>query len=444
MSSDLALRAEGLGKRYRIGRTEGFYRYRSLRDELAQGLRRRVRRDADESRVLWALRHVSFDIKHGETVGVIGHNVAGKSTLFKILSKITPPTEGRATVAGRLGSLLEVGTGFHPELSGRENIFLSGAVLGMRRTEISRKLEEIVDFAGVERFLDTPIKRYSTGMYLRLAFAVAAHLEPEILLVDEVLSVGDAQFQRKCLGKMAEVGASGRTVLFVSHSMPAVLRLCRRVILLEHGQVVADGAGSDVVRVYLESGLGTAAEREWTDPASAPGDGVARLRAVRVRNASGVVAEELDIHRPLSIEVEYWDLGDADDTPLTANVHLFNEDGVNLFASADFNDPHWRQRSRQPGVVRSVCHVPANFFAEGKLFVTAAVSSINPPTVHVMERDAVAFQIVDRSNGEGVRGEYVSEWPGVVRPSFDWTVTRIDAPVPSDPTGCTSEMSGAT
>lgn len=438
MSSELALRAENLGKRYRTGRTEGFYRYRSLRDDVVSGLRRRLRGAEDEGRTLWALREVCFDIDQGETVGVIGHNGAGKSTLFKLLSKITPPSEGRAEIRGRLGSLLEVGTGFHPELSGRENIFLSGAVLGMRRAEIARKLDEIVDFAGVERFLETPIKRYSSGMYLRLAFAVAAHLEPEILLVDEVLSVGDAQFQKKCLGKMAEVGASGRTVLFVSHSMPAVLRLCPRVILLDHGRVLADGSGSQVVRAYLDSGLGTTAERTWTEPSTAPGDGVARLKAVRVLGADGRVCEEMDIRSPLRIEVEYWDLGGSPEVPLTANVHVFNEDGVNLFASADFNDPDWRRRPRHPAVVRAVCNVPGDFFAEGKLFVTAAVSSINPPMVHVIERDAVAFQVLDRSDGDGVRGEYVSEWPGVVRPRFEWTVERSALPSGASPAGMAS------
>jgi len=426
MSSDFALRAEGLGKCYRVGRTDGFYRYRSLRDDVVTGLKARLRGERDDARTLWALRDVSFDVAEGEAVGVIGRNGAGKSTLFKILSKITPPTTGRATVRGRLGSLLEVGTGFHPELTGRENIFLSGAVLGMRRAEIDRKLDEIVDFAGVERFLGTPVKRYSSGMYMRLAFAVAAHLEPEILLVDEVLSVGDAQFQKKCLGKMAEVGASGRTVLFVSHSMPAILRLCSRVVLLDHGHVVADGPAAEVVRTYLDSGLGTTAERAWDEPAAAPGDAVARLGGVRVRDDAGSVSEEVDIRRPLSIEVDYWDLGGMADQPLTANVHLFNDDGVCLFASADFNDPQWRARARRPGVVRATCHVPGNFLAEGKVYVTAAVSSINPPTVHVIERECVAFQVIDRSSGDGVRGEYVSHWPGVVRPMLRWHVERVD------------------
>jgi lipopolysaccharide transport system ATP-binding protein len=374
---------------------------------------------------------VSFSINEGETVGVIGHNGAGKSTLFKILSRITPPTEGRAQVRGRLGSLLEVGTGFHPELTGIENIFLSGAVLGMRRAEIAAKLDEIVEFAGVSRFIDTPVKRYSTGMYLRLAFAVAAHLEPEVLLVDEVLSVGDARFQKKCLGKMAEVGASGRTVLFVSHSMPAVLRLCRRVILLDSGQVIADGTPSEVVRAYLEAGLGSPAEREWLDVEQAPGDGTARLKSVRIRDDRGRVTEELDIRRPFTIEVEHWDLGTQEDEPTTAVIHVRTEDDVLLFASADFNAPSWRADRRRPGVVRSVCHVPGNFLAEGRLYVSAGVATLEPPTRHVMERDAVSFQVVDRSQGDGVRGETLIDWPGVIRPMLDWDVDcESDAALP--------------
>ena len=229
---------------------------------------------------------MSFDVRPGEVVGLIGRNGAGKSTLLKVLSRITDPTRGGVDLCGRVGSLLEVGTGFHPELTGRENIYLSGAILGMKRAEIRRKFDEIVAFAEVERFVDTPVKHYSSGMYLRLAFAVAAHLEPEILLVDEVLAVGDARFQRKCLDKMQDVGQRGRTVLFVSHSMPAITRLCGRAILLEDGTVVADGVSHDVVARYLNSGLGTSATREWLDPRKAPGTDVVRLCAVRVISGS--------------------------------------------------------------------------------------------------------------------------------------------------------------
>ena len=250
--SDVAIRAEGLGKRYRIGERE---RYRALRDTLVEAVRAplRWRRRASNADTIWALREVSLEVEQGEVLGVIGHNGAGKSTLLKILSRITEPTEGRAEVHGRVGSLLEVGTGFHPELTGRENIFLNGAILGMKRSEITRRFDDIVAFAEVERFIDTPVKRFSSGMYLRLAFAVAAHLEPEILLVDEVLAVGDAAFQKKCLGRMSDVAREGRTVLFVSHNLPSVEKLCRRVVVIEGGRVAMEGEPAACIATYLGS-----------------------------------------------------------------------------------------------------------------------------------------------------------------------------------------------
>ena len=235
MSSEIAIRAEGIGKRYRIGATQGVGRYRSLREDISELASRRGRKQERAKRDFWALKDVSFEIKAGETVGIIGRNGAGKSTMLKILARITPPTSGRGETHGRVGSLLEVGTGFHPELTGRENIMLSAAIMGMRRAEVQTRFDEIVEFADLAKFLETPVKRYSSGMYMRLAFSVAAHLEPEILLVDEVLAVGDAEFQKKCLGRMEELSGTGRTVLFVSHSMPSVLRLCPRVMLLDGG-----------------------------------------------------------------------------------------------------------------------------------------------------------------------------------------------------------------
>lgn len=420
MSSDeRAILVDGLGKRYLLGATTGARSsYRSLREDLV-GLVRRDRQRA-ESRHLWALRNVSFEIVPGERVGVIGRNGAGKSTLLKLLSRITAPTEGRAEIRGRVGSLLEVGTGFHPELTGRDNIFLAGAILGMRRREIEAKLDEIVDFAGVERFLDTPVKRYSSGMYLRLAFAVAAHLEPEILLVDEVLAVGDADFQKKCLGRMEQIGESGRTVLFVSHSMPAVLRLCDRVILFDQGGVLADGQPKEVIRRYLDSGLGSSAEREWRSPDEAPGDDVCRLKSVRVIQ-DGHVEEEIDISRPVDLEAEYWLLQDTQVRPFV-NLHLINEDGVVLFITSDSANLPWRASPRRSGVVRAHCRIPAHFFAEGRLFVLAAISSLNPTVVHAMEADAVSFQVVDRTRGDGARGEWAGDLPGVVRPLLPWTI----------------------
>jgi lipopolysaccharide transport system ATP-binding protein len=419
---EVAIRAEGLGKLYRVGTTQGAYRYRLLSEAVAEKVKRRGAPPGEAKRTFWALRNVSFEIGVGEVVGIIGRNGAGKSTLLKILSRITAPTEGRVSIRGRVGSLLEVGTGFHPELTGRENIFLSGAVIGMRRSEIVRQLDQIIEFAGVEKFVETPIKRYSTGMYLRLAFAVAAHLETDILLVDEVLAVGDADFQKKCLGRMAEIGSTGRTVLFVSHSMPSLLRLCPRVILLDRGGVMADGASQVVVRKYLDSGLASAAERIWTVPEEAPGDDVARLKAVRVRTETGMVTEEVDIRQKIGIEVEYWHLSSSPDLRPSVNVNVTNEEGIILFVSNDFNNRQWAQRPRQPGVVQAACWIPGNFLAEGRLLVTVGVSSYNPTMVHAAEQDAVAFQVVDRSQGDGARGPYVGNWPGVVRPMLEWGV----------------------
>lgn len=421
-----ALRVAGLGKRYRLGASAGGRStYRSLSEELTRPFRRKEARPSSADRTIWALRNVSFEVQPGERVGVIGRNGAGKSTLLKLLARITSPTEGRAEIRGRVGSLLEVGTGFHPELSGRDNILLSGAILGMRSREIKAKTDEIVAFAGVEAFLDTPVKRYSTGMYLRLAFAVAAHLEPDILLVDEVLAVGDADFQKKCLGRMEEFGKSGRTVLFVSHSMPSILRLCDRVVLLDAGGVVADGDAPTVLRTYLDSGLGSAAERHWVSPEDAPGDGVARLKSVRVRNDLGVVTEEIDIRRSVDIEVEYWHLSTDEALRPSVNLHFTNESGALLFISNDFNNGDWKAAPRAPGVVRATCRIPGNFLAEGRMFVLAAISTYNPTQIHVLERDAVSFQVVDRSTGDGVRGEYANEWPGVIRPWLDWHVEGV-------------------
>jgi lipopolysaccharide transport system ATP-binding protein len=292
--SDLAIQVHALSKQYRIGALQGTHRhnrvkfqYSTLRDTLtdlvraplrrvSQRLRGQAHETAGPETSIWALRDASFDIRQGEVVGIIGRNGAGKSTLLKVMSRITEPTDGWVDLYGRVGSLLEVGTGFHPELTGRENIYLNGTILGMRRQEVERKFDEIVDFSEVEKFIDTPVKNYSSGMYLRLAFAVAAHLEPEILMVDEVLAVGDVRFQKKCMNKVQSVGQAGRTVLFVSHNMPAITRLCQRTILLDEGRIIADGPSPQVVGAYLNAGLGTSAAREWDDPARAPGGEVVR------------------------------------------------------------------------------------------------------------------------------------------------------------------------
>ena len=307
--SDLAIAAEGLSKRYRLG--AGAHRYGRLTESLSNVLAAPFRRlsgrqdSSQEAQFLWALKDVSFEVRAGDAVGIIGRNGAGKTTLLKVLSRITEPTQGRATLDGRVGSLLEVGTGFHPELTGRENVYLNGAILGMSRADIAKRFDEIVAFAEVDAFLDTPVKRYSSGMQVRLAFAVAAHLEPEILIVDEVLAVGDVEFQRKCLGKMSDVSSENRTVLFVSHNMSVVSRLCEKGIWLEGGQIAAHGPMEDVVQQYLGSGVGGEARDEAGSLETAPGNEVVRLLAVRLPDYSGRVVSSVDARHPIFVEIEH-------------------------------------------------------------------------------------------------------------------------------------------
>ena len=425
------IKVENLGKRYRIGAQQASYA--TLRDTIAGMARaplRLLQRSGQSSKpLIWAVRDVNFEIARGEVVGIIGRNGAGKSTLLKLLSRITEPTTGRVELYGRIASLLEVGTGFHPELTGRENIYLNGAILGMARREITSKFDEIVAFAEVEKFIDTPVKHFSSGMYLRLAFAVAAHLEPEILLVDEVLAVGDGRFQRKCLDKMQDVGRQGRTVLFVSHNMPAITRLCPRTILLDAGRVIGDGPSSEVVGAYLSSGLGTTAVRVWPDLQTAPGDDIVRLCAVRVCTKDGVVSDALDIRQAIGIEMEYEVLQSG--FVLTPNYHFYNEEGVYSFVTREI-DPTWAGRVRSVGRYVSTAWIPGNLLSEGTLFVGAAISTMDPVAVHFYERDAVAFQIIDSMDGDSARGEYAGPMPGVVRPLLQWStriISESDQPV---------------
>ena len=417
------IKVEGVSKQYRIGTSRASYE--TLSDALVSRIKapfkRRAKGQAREQ-TIWALKDVSFEVKPGEVLGIVGPNGAGKSTLLKILSRVTEPTTGRIELYGKCGSLLEVGTGFHPELTGRENIFLNGAILGMGRREIVRKFDEIVSFADVERFIDTPVKHFSSGMYLRLAFAVAAHLDPEILIVDEVLAVGDARFQRKCLDKMQDVGAQGRTVLFVSHSMPAITQLCPRAILIDHGTVMMDGPAHAVVNSYLEIGVGTSAIREWKDTSSRPGNEVVRLCAVRVRNQEGEISDAVDIRKPVAIEIEYEVIESGH--VLAPNFTVHNEDGIFVFGANDLN-PQWRTTPRPAGRYVSTAWIPGNFLAEGVLFVGAAVSTMNPVIVHFYKRDVVAFRVIDTLEGGSARGEYGGPVPGVVRPALQWETETI-------------------
>ena len=424
--SSIAIRAAHVGKQYRIGATKARYRTlrETIRDAASAPFRRLLGTAAPRAphRLVWALRDVSFDVNHGEVLGIIGRNGAGKSTLLKVLSRITEPTAGRVEVHGRVGSLLEVGTGFHPELTGRDNVFLNGSILGMDRAYIDRRFDEIVEFSGVERFIDTPVKRYSSGMYLRLAFAVAAHLEPEILIIDEVLAVGDAGFQKKCLGKMADVAQEGRTVLFVSHDMSAVSRLCGRIVLLDEGKVLADGPSRSVIHRYLQSGIGTTAAREWPSADPPRRHEVVRLRAARVRTRDGRISESVDIRQPVGIELEFDVL--RPDHVLVPNYSFHNDEGTLLFIAHDA-DPRWRRVPRPVGRYVSTAWVPGDFFAEGQIRVGVAVSTHDPVTVHAGEQDVVAFQVVDGLDPNGARGDYAGPMPGVVRPLLEWT-TRYE------------------
>ena len=424
MSSEVCIRADGVGKRYRIGATQGIGRYRTLREDIIGLAARRRKKGGGQGKEFWALKDVSFEIRAGETVGIIGRNGAGKSTLLKILARITPPTSGRGEIVGRVASLLEVGTGFHPELTGRENIMLSAAIMGMRRHEVLRRFDEIVEFSGLATFLDTPVKRYSSGMYMRLAFSVAAHLEPEILLVDEVLAVGDAAFQKKCLGRMEELSEIGRTVLFVSHSMQSVLRLCPRILLLDDGHIAVDGNGSRVVEEYLGRG-GGAALREWPEVTSAPGDEYAKLKAVRIVDHRRKLTPDVDIREPVYVEVEYWDLSSGSGHQPVVSVGFYDNVGTCLFLSHSSNII-WHGSRSGDALVRTRCRIPGNLLSEGSVIVHAALLSYETYTTHIALQDVVAFHVVDPSEGDGARGRWTGEFPGAVRPMLEWEGTVIE------------------
>jgi lipopolysaccharide transport system ATP-binding protein len=375
--SDSAIHVESLSKRYFIGGLQA--RNDSLRDLLvgaftaparraARLLRGEATGAAELRQPFWALREVSFDVRHGEVIGIVGRNGAGKSTLLKILSRITEPDEGAADIYGRVGSLLEVGTGFHPELTGRENIYLNGAVMGMRRAEIERKFDEIVAFSEIERFLDTPVKHYSSGMYLRLAFAVAAHLEPEILLVDEVLAVGDVAFQKKCLGKMSSVAGQGRTVLFVSHNMAAVTQLCQRAVWLHDGQVRQIGTAAEVVSAYLSAG--TTGHAQWRNHTpSAAGQEVHFTHACLL-GPDGRPTAMTDFDRPYQIEIGYDVLRPARDLSLTCQV--FDTQGNLVFETIDTDVPALKGQVRERGCYTARVEVAAPLLKPGRYHVTLA------------------------------------------------------------------------
>jgi lipopolysaccharide transport system ATP-binding protein len=431
--SKSAIRVEGLWKQYRLGGKPKSYN--TLRDSIAGMVTAPARlfgAGKEPRETFWALSDVNFDLKEGEVLGVIGRNGAGKSTLLKVLSRITEPTRGVIEIRGRVGSLLEVGSGFHPELSGRENIFLNGAILGMRRGEIERKLDEIVAFAEVEKFVDTPVKHYSSGMYLRLAFAVAAHLEPEILIVDEVLAVGDMSFQRKCLGKMQDVAGHGRTVLFVSHNMSAVTSLCSRAIMLQQGSVIADGLSGEVVAQYLSNGRESAARAAWDNLAEAPGQDGFKLMSMEVLDRRGELTSVSSVEEPLRVRARYR--VSVPDLSFRCAM-VFHREGTCAFTSVQRAE----KRHLEPGVYETEVEIPGNLLAEGEYTVDLSVFGSRGKKAHFCKaRDILAFQTFDPVTGGSARGDYTEGMDGAMRPLLDWE-TRYEGEANAAPRAALAE-----
>jgi lipopolysaccharide transport system ATP-binding protein len=435
--TDIVIKVENISKRYRIGLKEemhdsflattidflksplkNYRRYRSLyvfndnenKDELYS--------DDESTGVIWPLKNVSFQMKRGEVLGIVGRNGAGKSTLLKILSRITDPTKGRIEMRGKVASLLEVGTGFHPELTGRENVYLNGTILGMRKNEIDHKFDEIVEFSGIEKFIDTPVKRYSSGMSVRLAFSVAAHLRSDVMIIDEVLAVGDAEFQKKCLSKMDDVSQQGRTVIFVSHSMPAVLRLCKRVIMIDKGLLMIDGPPAETVAKYLQADTETSAKRLWPDVDEAPGNDCVRLRSVKASSEDGHVLDSYDIRNPINLEIEYEVF--EPDKILATHFHLENAYGVRVFSIHD-TDPEWMGRPRPVGHYRCKTQIPGNLLSEGLISVGVVVLTMDPIDTQCWVDGAIAFTVFDSFEGITARGDWPYDIQGAVRPLLKWT-----------------------
>ncbi len=414
--NELVIKAENISKRYRLGLTN----FSSLKEEWEHWWNNRSqekKKDASNGhfnneeilgKTLWALKNVNFQVRHGEVLGFIGKNGAGKSTLLKIISRITLPTTGRISGKGRIASLLEVGTGFHDELTGRENIFLNGQILGMKKKEVADQFDAIVDFSGIERFLDTPIKRYSSGMYVRLAFAVAAHLDPEILIVDEVLAVGDAEFQRKCLGKMKEVSnKEGKTILFVSHNMQAVRNLCQRAILLENGEMVDEGQPEHVIATYLNKESRHVWLQEFPNPDLAPGNEHISIKKVRIKPQYIDHLEIVDIRTPLLVSFEFRYKG-KEEINLMCGIHLFTLAGECIF------DVSSQQCDIQNGLIRGECLIPGNFLNDGSYYISIIFVKDSSVVLYYYE-ECLSFNVEDYRDDIAWYGK----WVGYVRPKFD-------------------------
>ncbi|MBS1600013.1 MAG: ABC transporter ATP-binding protein [Bacteroidetes bacterium] len=410
--SNIVIKAENISKNYRLGVLGS----RTLKEDLRNWWTKKSFDDnqpegspyAYSKEYIWALKNINFEVAHGEVLGFIGRNGAGKSTLLKIISRITLPTTGHIVGKGRTASLLEVGTGFHGELTGRENIFLNGHILGMKKKEIEKKFDEIVDFSGIEQFLDTPVKRYSSGMYVRLAFAVAAHLDPEILIVDEVLAVGDAEFQRKCIGKMKEVSSQkGKTILFVSHNMQALRNLCHRAIVLNKGQIINEGNPETVITSYLKSETTQYLQQSFDDSLSAPGNEFIRIKKVELVPEYIGEYDIIDIRTPLTVNFEFWYNMEEEDG-LIVGVHLFDFNGDCIFDIASPNT------SFKKGLIAGQCKIPGNFLNDGAYYISIVFVKNITQRMYYYE-SCLSFDVEDyRPPNAGWYGK----WLGYVRPDF--------------------------
>ena len=432
--SNTVIKIENLYKEYRLGVIGHGTLYQDLQSWWAKAnsnpdpnsLLDMVNPNQGKDRIL-ALNDINLEVKDGEVLGIIGANGAGKSTLLKILSKITTPTSGTIKYKGRIASLLEVGTGFHTELTGRENIFLNGAINGMNKREVSKKLDEIVDFSGVEKFLDTPVKRYSSGMFVRLGFAVAAHLDPDILAVDEVLAVGDASFQKKAIRKMRDVSkGEGRTVLFVSHNMQSIINLCTRVIMLKGGEIIKDGKPEDVVSNYLSDDESATGELLWLDPKEAPGNDKVRLYSVRIlQDSNDKPMRIVDRCKDIKIEITYIVL--EEDLPLYSAFFLKNKMGIKVLSSSNhrmnnIQEDKWFDKLQPIGKYKSICCIPANLLIEGEYYISPIIG-LQPKYTQVLLEDIISFRT--RDTGEENRNAFGGWW-GVVGPPMAWETERLD------------------
>jgi lipopolysaccharide transport system ATP-binding protein len=423
--NNIILKASNISKQYRLG-TVGtgtishdlnrwWHKVRGKEDPFLKVGESNDRSTKGESEYVWALQDINFEVQRGEVLGIIGKNGAGKSTLLKILSRVTSPTTGEIKTKGRIASLLEVGTGFHPEMTGRENVYLNGAILGMTKKEIKAKEEEIISFSGCERYIDTPVKRYSSGMRVRLAFAVAAHLEPDILVIDEVLAVGDAEFQKKAIGKMQDISqGEGRTVLFVSHNMDSIMRLCTRAILMKDGSIIRTGKVSEVIDTYLSTEFGTASSKTWT---SKNGNNIVKILSVRAHNKYKQQFDNFKITEKIGVTVTYKVVESGH--RIHSAFNFFNSSGVNIFDTHENRTVLYHEK-KQEGIYETTVWIYENIFSEGVIVVGAALVTHDPFKVHFHEREAIAFNIVEDLENSPTRGDYVGSLPGIIRPNLKW------------------------